>query len=122
MDKTPGQVARQTWRESERQTDCFDQVAAAVIAHVIPQIEAKARAAAIEDAAKECDGSSKAGMYIAADIRALASAPPGYVCLPDTPYRHMAEDGSTIRHAAWLSTTDRNQKWYGTPLYAKELK
>jgi hypothetical protein len=49
-EKTPGQVAREEFWNGGRQTDRFDQIASAVIAHVRPQIERDARAVAIEEA------------------------------------------------------------------------
>jgi hypothetical protein len=53
-EKTPGQVAREEFWNGGRQTDRFDQIASAVIAHVRPQIERDARVAALKEAAVIC--------------------------------------------------------------------
>lgn len=83
MDKTPRKIAIEAWRECGNDFERkMEHVSASVIAHARPWIERAARAAAFESAAQECDGSTKAGMYIAADIRALADLPASHVCVP----------------------------------------
>ncbi len=89
-EKTAGQVAIEAWRECDGQFNArMTYVVAAVIAHVRPQIEAEARAAAIEEAIAairkraECTLSDALEVADAADaISALSTLPPAHVCVP----------------------------------------
>jgi hypothetical protein len=116
MDKTPRQVAheivdafidRLEREDYERDLEIpIAQAIEAAIAHVRPQIEAEARAAAIEDAAILCQnleekeilnyGRSIDGNGCANAVAALASAPPGHVCVPVEPTPQMSAAGFCV--------------------------
>jgi hypothetical protein len=74
----------------------------AVIAHARPQIERDARAAAISDAASALRGDPNAVRFgyehaeresAASLVESLATAPPGYVCVPVEPTADMLTAG-----------------------------
>lgn len=98
-DKTPGQVALGTLLFLNFKDATLDEgnaIASAVIAHVRPQIEAEARAAVVEECARAATNSDSVNWAwrdaeaLAADrIRAITSAPPGYVCVPVEPTEEM---------------------------------
>lgn len=95
MDKTPAQIINELVDNYEiidslDILDLCERVWDAAIAHVRPLIEAEARAAALEDAAQAAVASDSVNWALLAEnlaaerIRALASAPPGHVCVPVT--------------------------------------
>jgi hypothetical protein len=89
MNKTPEQVALEKWSSYFTQdgnitdiTTAIKGVVFAVIEHLTPQIESKARAAAIEDfldAIRHPDGKDFE------ELRDLAPAPAGHVCVSINP-------------------------------------
>jgi hypothetical protein len=88
MDKTPGQTAHEVWNKQfksgvmENTALAMDKVAAAVIAHVRPKIEAEARAAALEDAVKELYEPWGDWREVVSRIRCLAAVPSRHVVMP----------------------------------------
>ncbi len=104
MDKkTAGQVHFEAvysgyglfWDEQdESEKYRHERIAAAVIAHVRPQIEAEARACAVEDAAIECEARAEDGMCIATGIRELAPLPSGHCVVPVEPTMGMQKAAS----------------------------
>jgi hypothetical protein len=100
MDKTPEQIACDliNCHSCEFGHRTCDEVASAVIAHVTPTIEANARAAAIEDAYQVAEFANRwigeweekyGNMSVSEAIRALASAPAGFVCVPVADLEHI---------------------------------
>jgi len=99
-EKTAGQVLREKLAEIAVHlgVNTGNELAAAVIAHVRPQIEAEAKAAAIEDVilqhrTESIDGGNQWWEKIGyVRIRALATAPAGHVCVPVDAIESIAED------------------------------
>jgi len=86
-EKTPGQIMYEaqgcawSWEVIEPQCkELCERAAAAVIAHVRPQIEREARACAVEDAISAMSG-GWAGEKLAEKLRALATLPSGFVVI-----------------------------------------
>jgi hypothetical protein len=112
MDKTPGMIvdaALAQWPHTlhvkwEHATDEWrahcEIVAAAVIAHATPSIEAEARAAAITDAFNAAWDLSKCTRPeyddVCVAIRSIAAAPAGFVCVPIEPTQKMLESAWAI--------------------------
>jgi hypothetical protein len=83
MDNTPGHVAKDWYLTNEvwnalPYDDQWERIAAAVIAHARPKIEAEARAVAIDDCKKACMewGGFKDGYSCADSLNDLSALPP----------------------------------------------
>jgi hypothetical protein len=155
MDKTPEQVAElfhDTYEclapefgyETRQDTKKFDPqskngklmvaTCAAVIAHVRPQIEAEARAAAFADAVGICEEKfcmhqgfagptfcvlsighqgphiyglpiDKTARTCAFELRARSGAPPGHVCVPVEPTKDMMNAGDEAIHDGLMKSS-----------------
>ncbi len=93
MDKTPGQVAAETflnvdieWKRGGTHAEMWERTAAAVIAHVRPKIEAEARAAAVEQfMTAVCNNSTlpmSVCMAVSNAVKDLSDLPLTHVCVP----------------------------------------
>ena len=89
MSKTPGLLLREKMSELsiDLGVNTAEKIAEYVIAHATPAIEAKARAAAIEECVAACSvPDENGGIYtywpVVNRIRAIAAAPAWFVCVP----------------------------------------
>jgi hypothetical protein len=110
MDKTPGQVLHEhlwiagKWQYTNNVEKWdHERAATAVIAHVRPQIEAEARAAAMDDFFKAIEDDREELPRRTCDkIISLASAPPGHVCVPVEPTEEMAQAGDSAFEGGYV--------------------